>query len=47
MKTEEKDIVKLFLLIDEEEIIKAERKTKYIKSFKPRPNWRITKFEGM
>jgi hypothetical protein len=49
MKTQrkEKDIVKIFMMIDEEEIKRAERKTKYIKSYKPRPNWRATKYEGM
>jgi hypothetical protein len=49
MKTQKeyKDIVKIFLLIDEEEIKQAERKIKYIKSYKPRANWRNTKYEGM
>ena len=46
MKDKEKDIIKLFLLIDEGEIIQAERKIKFLKSYKS-DKWKIKNLEGM
>lgn len=48
MKTKEKDIVRIFEAIDEEVILRAERKSKYLKSPKKKPLWRLTRnLEGM
>jgi len=44
---EEVDIVKIFLLIEDEEIERAVDKVYCIKTYKPKDIWRITKFEGM